>query len=101
MHHTHRCIAPGVITSYSIHYTKLYETASLRFFALEHWLMMIIAAALVHMASAKVKKTTDSQKKFRLTAIWFGIALIIVLVSIPWPGTVANRPLLRLFGLAF
>jgi len=77
------------------------KTASLRFFALEHWLMMIIAAALVHMASAKVKKNTDSQKKYRLTAIWFGIALIIVLVSIPWPGTVAHRPLLRLFGLAF
>jgi uncharacterized membrane protein len=77
------------------------KTASLRFFAVEHWLIMIIGAVIVHIASAKVKKISDSQKKYRLTAIWFAIAIILVLVSIPWPGTAANRPLLRLFGLAF
>ena len=80
---------------------EVMKSASLRFFAIEHWLMMIIAAVLVHIASSQVKKTSDSQKKYRLTAIWFGIALVLVLASIPWPGTTADRPLLRLFGLAF
>ncbi len=77
------------------------KTAAMRFFAVEHWMMMILAAILIHIGSAKVKKTTESLKKYRQAAIWFTISLLLMLASIPWPGMSAARPLLRFFGLVF
>jgi hypothetical protein len=77
------------------------KTASLRFFAIEHWLLMIVAAVLVHIGSAQVKKATTSLNKYKRTAIWFTLAILLVLASIPWPGMSAARPLFRLFGIVF
>lgn len=77
------------------------KTSALRFFAVEHWLMMIIAAALIHIGASKVKKASDSIKKYKYTALWFSIALLITLASIPWPGMAAGRPIFRLFGIVF
>ena len=59
--------------------------ATNRFFALEHPLAMIIAVGLVSVGSAKVKRGTDSKKRFKTTLIFFGLALLIVLAMIPWP----------------
>ena len=80
---------------------EVMKTASLRFFAVEHWLLMIVAAVLVHMGSAQVKKATASLNKYKHAAIWFTIAILLVLASIPWPGMSAARPLFRLFGIVF
>ena len=77
------------------------KTSALRFFAVEHWLMMIVAAALIHIGAAKVKKASDSLKKYKHAAIWFSIALLLTLASIPWPGMAAARPIFRLFGIVF
>ena len=56
-----------------------------RYFAVEHALMMIIAWLLVHIGRSMVKRVdTDAQKQKR-TLIYFGIALLIILVMIPWP----------------
>lgn len=77
------------------------KTASLRFFAVEHWMMMILAALLIHIGSAQIKKVTESLKKYKRAAIWFSIALLLMLASIPWPGMTAARPLFRLFGIVF
>lgn len=77
------------------------KTSFLRFFAVEHWVLMIVAAALIHIGSAKIKKSSDSLKKYKNAAIWFTIAMLLTLASIPWPGMAAGRPLLRFFGLVF
>lgn len=57
----------------------------LRFFAMEHVLMMIIALALVHIGRSSVKKATIDRKKHSRSLIFFGIALLIILAAIPWP----------------
>lgn len=77
------------------------KTTSLRFFAMEHWLLMIVAAVLIHIGSARIKKSSESLKKYKNAAIWFSIAIILTLASIPWPGMAAARPIFRLFGLSF
>jgi len=77
------------------------KTAGLRFFAVEHWMLMIVSAALIHIGSAQVKKATESTKKYKRAAIWFTIALLLTLASIPWPGMSAARPLFRFFGVEF
>ncbi len=77
------------------------KTSALRFFAVEHWMMMILAAVLIHIGSAKIKKSTESLKKYKHAAIWFSLSLLLVLASIPWPGMSVARPLFRFFGLVF
>lgn len=68
-----------------------------RFWAVEHMVMMVIAVALAHMGAGKIKKAADDQAKHRAAAIYFTIAIVVILASIPWAGINA-RPLFR-FGL--
>lgn len=57
----------------------------LRFYAVEHLLGMILAVVLITIGHSKAKKATKDKAKFRKTFVWFSIALVIVLISIPWP----------------
>ena len=56
-----------------------------RYFAVEHALMMIIAWLLVHVGRSMAKRGTTDAQKHKRTLIYFGIALIIILLMIPWP----------------
>lgn len=70
-----------------------------RFFAMEHTLMMLIAVALISIGSARSKKKVSDKDKFKSILIWFLIGLIVMLISIPWPfSPMASRPWLTLFG---
>lgn len=68
----------------------------LRFWAVEHLFGMLIAIALVHIGRARIRKA-DAVRRRRLALIFYGLALVVILASIPWPGTQAARPLFRLF----
>lgn len=56
-----------------------------RFFAVEHLIGMILAIALIHIGKAQGKKNLTDPARHRRTAIFYIIALLIILVSIPWP----------------
>jgi len=60
------------------------KNADLRFYAVEHILIMVIALVLVHIGRAKSKKDMAPWKKHRAAAIFYGISLILVLWAIPW-----------------
>ncbi|MFW5756195.1 MAG: hypothetical protein ACOCWK_06305, partial [Tangfeifania sp.] len=60
------------------------KNADLRFYAVEHIMIMVIALAFVHIGKSKTKKLPESWKKHRAATIWFGLALLLVLVGIPW-----------------
>ncbi len=60
------------------------KNADLRFYAVEHILMMVIALVLVHIGRSKSKKAVAPWKKHRVAAIFYGIALVLILVAIPW-----------------
>lgn len=64
----------------------------LRFWAVEHLVGMLIAVALVTIGRARIKRAATNIGKHRAQLIFFGIALVIILASIPWQG----RPLLRM-----
>jgi len=67
-----------------------------RFFTMEHLTMMLLAWVLVHIGRASVKKGTTDAIKHKKMLIFFGIAIILILASIPWPFREAiARPLLR------
>jgi hypothetical protein len=69
--------------------------AVIRFWAVEHLIGMLAATAFVHVGRVKIRKATDSPRKHFLAAIFFGLALVLMLASIPWPFSTAGRPMLR------
>ena len=64
------------------------KTASLRFWAVEHVFAMLVAIALVEIGASKTKKALSDKKKFRTQLIFFTIALLAVLSSIPFNESV-------------
>jgi hypothetical protein len=66
----------------------------LRFWLIEHAFGMIIGLALAHVGRVRARKA-DSLRRHRILAIFFGLSLVAIAVSIPWPGTPAAAPLLR------
>mgnify|MGYP003575067789 CR=1 FL=1 len=56
-----------------------------RFFAVEHTIGMLIAIVLLHIGKAQSKKNIADSAKHKRTFIFYLIALLIILVSIPWP----------------
>ena len=66
-----------------------------RFFTIEHAIGMIAGIALVHIGRVKIRKAADADRKHRLAMVFFGIALVLMIISIPWPGLPVARPLLR------
>ncbi len=60
------------------------KDSAVRLLALEHPLMMIIAIALITIGWSKHKKKVKSEAKFKTFAIFYGLALIVILTRIPW-----------------
>lgn len=60
------------------------KNADLRFYAVEHFTMMLIAVVLVHIGRAKSKKAKTNSAKFKTATIFFLIALVVMLAAIPW-----------------
>ncbi|HNS01166.1 MAG TPA: hypothetical protein PKM78_02145 [Anaerolineae bacterium] len=58
---------------------------SVRFFLVEHLLLMIVAVVVAHIGRARAKKATTDAGKFTQTGIFFTAALVLVLLAIPWP----------------
>ena len=55
-----------------------------RLLAVEHPIIMILAIALITIGWSKHKKKTTDSAKFKTFAIFYGIALLLILYRIPW-----------------
>ena len=56
-----------------------------RFYVMEHTVGMLIAVILIHIGKSQGKKAIPDAAKHRRTLIFYAIALLLILVSIPWP----------------
>ncbi len=63
---------------------EVMKNSALRNLIVEHPLTMIIAVALVTIGYSKHKKKLTSKPKFKLLAIFYTLALVLVLAKIPW-----------------
>ncbi|HVB04465.1 MAG TPA: hypothetical protein VNE41_12190 [Chitinophagaceae bacterium] len=63
-----------------------------RFFTVEHAGTMLLAWVIVHIGRTVVKKAKSDRDKHRKALIYFGVALILILVAIPWPFRTALGP---------
>jgi hypothetical protein len=66
-----------------------------RYWSIEHGFGMIVAIALVHLGKVLVRKKADAFAKNRTALIFFGLALLIMIGTIPWAWNPV-RPLFRM-----
>jgi hypothetical protein len=67
-----------------------------RFWAVEHITSMLVAVILVHVGRVLGRKATSPDSKRMKLFVCFGIATVLMILSIPWPGLRAGRPLFRI-----
>lgn len=64
---------------------EVMKTSMLRFFAVEHAFGMLVAIILVHVGRSYAKKNVADAVKHKRSLLFFALALLIILISIPWP----------------
>ena len=72
------------------------RSPGLRFFAVEHVTLMLAALVLVHVGRILARKAATLDAKRMRLLICFGLATLLMVLAIPWPGMAAGRPLFRL-----
>lgn len=68
---------------------EIMKNAELRFWVVEHVAMMVLAAVIATIGYSLGKRAQTDAQKHKKTAVFFTIALLMVLFAIPW----ATRPL--------
>ncbi|MCL7987302.1 hypothetical protein M8998_05030 [Sphingobacterium sp. lm-10] len=72
------------------------QDMQLLFFGLLHSSLMLLAIILITIGSAFAKRKESDTEKFKTMMIWFTVALLILLIAIPWPfSPFASRPYFR------
>ena len=90
-------VVSPVIRYFLDNYKEAVHEREIRFFGMEHSVMMLIAITLITIGSIKAKQKATDSDKFNAIAIWYSLAFLIILLMIPWSfSPFASRPLLRL-----
>jgi heme A synthase len=63
---------------------EVMKNSTIRNLAVEHPTTMIIAVILITIGYSKHKKKLVSKPKFKMLAIFYTLALVLVLAKIPW-----------------
>lgn len=72
------------------------QYAEMAFFSIIHIAGMLLAIVLVTIGSAMAKRKTNDRDKFRTLLRFYALALLLILLAIPWPfSPLAGRPYLR------
>lgn len=85
------------IVNYFLHNFKdAVHQREIRFFGMEHSIMMLTAIALITVGSAKAKRKETDKEKFKTMVVWFSIGLLLILANIPWSfSPLVSRPYFR------
>lgn len=65
----------------------------LRFYVVEHILLMVVAVVLAHVGTMTARRAATDRARFMRGAIFYSLAVLSVVAAIPW-----DRPLLRLLS---
>ena len=83
----------GLFTYIKPEGVSMMKDPTLRYFQMEHPVMMIVAIVLITLGYGMSKKSVSDADKFKKAYKYFLVALILILVSIPWPFRGIGRPL--------
>ena len=71
------------------------QNAQVRFWVVEHPAPMLLAVILAHVGRVLARKAPSASAKRTRLLICFGLATALILLGMPWPGTLNERPLFR------
>lgn len=71
------------------------QTGALRFWAVEHPALMVLAVVLAHVGRSATRYAGSDRAGSR-ARLWFGLALVALLLATPWPFMPNGRPWFRL-----
>ena len=57
----------------------------LRFYGMEHVLLMVLAIVIVTIGRKKAENAVEPAQKHGKIVVWYGIGLLLILAGIPWP----------------
>lgn len=60
------------------------QNRDLRYYAVEHFTIMLIAIILAHIGRVRSKKAKGSKAKYRNALIFFGLSYLVLMLGIPW-----------------
>ena len=72
------------------------KNPTLRFWAVEHTLPMLVAVIVAHVGRVRGKRHGQDPKRQRAALITYLVFLGLVVLGMPWPGGAHGRPLFRL-----
>ena len=80
------CVSPGAAVYYKqLAMGAVMKDSTLRLYAVEHPTVMLLTAVFITIGYSKHKKKLTSHPKFKMLAIFYTIALVLLLLSrIPW-----------------
>jgi high-affinity Fe2+/Pb2+ permease len=61
------------------------SNALIRFFTVEHSLLMLISVVLITIGFVRFKRSVSASAGFKKLFIYHGISLLLILIAIPWP----------------
>lgn len=67
-----------------------------RYFVVEHGALMLLAVAVVHIGRIAARRADAPRSAHLRTAIYAGIALLLIVLRTPWPFMEPGRPWIRL-----
>lgn len=77
-------LSPIAIEARSAGFGVMMSDSELRFWGMEHFLVMVLAVAAAQIGRSISKKAEDASVKFRFQSIYMGISLLLMLLGIPW-----------------
>jgi hypothetical protein len=78
------------------HFGEAMKRPDTRFWAVEHIAAMFVAIALSHIGRVLARKAATPAAKRRRLLVSFGVATLLLLAGMPWPGRPGGRVLFRL-----
>jgi hypothetical protein len=72
------------------------RTPALRYWAVEHVAVMVVALILAHVGNVLARKARSDSARHLRSAVFFGLVFLLLVVGTPWAGMSNGRPLFRL-----
>ncbi|MDR3712169.1 MAG: hypothetical protein P4L51_05095 [Puia sp.] len=85
----------GILTTQLPEGVSVMKDKFFRFYWVEHPFGMIVAIVFITLGRGMAKKPVSDETKYRKAFVFFLIALVFILASVPWPfREIIGRPLL-------
>lgn len=68
-----------------VNFANMSGNSVIRFFTVEHSVMMLLAVIVITIGFSKSKKILETPKRFKIIFITYSIGLVLILAGIPWP----------------